>query len=196
MRKKVKSAIKAGMKRLGFSIGHTSSHSQTNSDVFLNDFRFNMFVEHALDDNVKRTIIAQTFYKNVGYYPNINHPKTFSEKVLWLKLYYHNPIIRTACDKALAKQYIDSVLGPGYTVPLIKMYDSVEDINLSELPDRFVLKVNWATGCNIIVTDKSKVNIDRIKYDLDRWTLPWKCSYYGTFNAGYRDVKPIIFAEE
>lgn len=174
----------------------SSQHSQSNTDVFYNDFRFNMFVERELDDNVKRIIIAQTFYKNVGYYPNINHPKTFSEKVLWLKLYYHNDAIRIACDKALGKGYIDSVLGPGYTVPIIKTYNSVEDIDLDELPQRFVLKVNWATGCNIIVKDKSEADLDKIKYDLDRWTLPWKSSYYGTFNAGYRDVKPIIFAEE
>lgn len=173
-----------------------ATHSPKLNDTFENDFRFNMFVEHALDDETKRIIIAQTFYKNVGYYPNINHPKTFSEKVLWLKLYYHNQSIRIACDKALGKEYIDSVLGPGYTVPIIKTFNSVEDIDLDELPERFALKVNWATGCNIIVTDKSKVNLNQIKCDLDRWCLPWKSSYYGTFNAGYRDVKPVIFAEE
>ncbi len=196
MKKLIKQFIKSCLGHFGYEIKRKEVHSQTSDDTFSNDFRFNMFVEHALDDNVKRTIIAQTFYKNVGYYPNINHPRTFSEKVLWLKLYYHNPDIRLACDKALGKQYIDSILGPGYTVPIIRIYDSVEDIRLDDLPDRFVLKVNWATGCNIIVKDKSKADINKIKCDLDRWTLPWKSSYYGTFNAGYRDVKPVIFAEE
>lgn len=171
-------------------------HSPQQDDTFSNDFRFNMFVETNLDMDVKRNIIAQTFYKNVGYYPNINHPTTFSEKVLWLKLYYGDPRITAACDKVGGKAYVDRVLGHGYTVPIIKTYRSVFDIDLDELPQRFALKVNWATGCNIIVRDKNTVDLDQTRATLDRWMLPWKCSYYGTFNRGYQSVKPVIFAEE
>ncbi len=171
-------------------------NSPEQQDTFANDFRFNMFVESNLDMETKRKIIAQTFYKNVGYYPNINNPSTLAEKVLWLKLYYNDPLISTCCDKVGMKSYVDEKLGSGYTVPLLKVYDDVFDINLDELPNRFALKVNWATGCNIIVKDKKNVNIDKIRADLDRWTLPWKTSYYGTFNRGYRTVKPVIFAEE
>ena len=171
-------------------------HSQEQTDVFKNDFQFNMFVESHLSIDFKRTIIAQTFYKNVGYYPNIDHPGTFSEKVLWLKLYYNDPLIAKCCDKVGVKDYIDEKLGQGYTVPVLKEYDSVFNINLDELPDRFALKVNWATGCNIIVRDKKTVNIDQVRSKLDRWSLPWKSSYYGTFNRGYRTVPARIFAEE
>lgn len=171
-------------------------YSPQQADTFTNDFQFNMFVESNLDMEVKRNIIAQTFYKNVGYYPNINDPATFSEKVLWLKLYYDDPLITKACDKVNGKEYVDRILGPGYTVPILKKYDSVFDIDLDELPDRFALKVNWATGCNIIINDKSKVDLNKVRATLDRWTLPWKSSYYGTFNRGYRDTKAVIFAEE
>lgn len=171
-------------------------NSPTLTDTFKNDFQFNMFVEHALDINVKKTIISQLFYRNVGYYPNIDNPKTFAEKVLWLKLYYEDPKIEKACDKVLGKEYIDSVLGEGYTVPILKVFDSVHDIKLDELPNRFALKVNWATGCNIIVKDKSKLDMNNIRAQLDRWTLPWKCSYYGSFNAGYKNVKATIYAEQ
>lgn len=172
------------------------AYSPQQGDTFSNDFRFNMFVESNLDIDVKRNIIAQTFYKNVGYYPNIENPTTFSEKVLWLKLHYADPRITMACDKVKGKSYVDRILGPGYTVPILKTYDNVFDIDPDELPDRFALKVNWATGCNIIVKDKSKVNLDKVRATLDRWTLPWKSSYYGTFNRGYRETKAVIFAEE
>lgn len=203
---KLKKKLKAGIHiplfgyQMHLNISKSRDKHQVNSptqlDTFENDFQFNMFVEHALDVSVKRTIISQIFYRTIGYYPNIDEPKTFSEKVLWLKLYYEDPLIEKACDKALGKEYIDSVLGPGYTVPIIKIFDSVHDINLDELPDRFVFKVNWATGCNIIVKNKDRINIEKTRAILDRWTLPWKCSYYGSFNVGYRNVKPIIFAEE
>ena len=171
-------------------------HSPQQEDTFVNDFQFNMYVDSNLDVEEKRRIIAQTFYKNVGYYPNINNPKTFSEKVLWLKLYYDDSRISVACDKANMKEYVDSVLGEGYTVPILKKYDNVFDINFDELPEKFVLKVNWATGCNIIVKDKTKFNIDKVRSILDRWMLPWKSSFYGTFNRGYKGMKPIVFAEQ
>lgn len=173
-----------------------SQNSWQQPDNFKNDFRFNMFVEHALDVNVKKTIISQVYYKNIGRYPNIDDPKTLSEKVLWLKLYYEDPLITGACDKVKGKKYVDNVLGEGYTVPVIKEYKSVHDINLDELPEKFALKVNWATGCNYIVTDKKTIDMDKLRYTLDQWTLPWFSSYYGTFNKGYQTVKPIIFAEE
>ena len=174
----------------------TQQHSPKQDDIFINDFRFNMYVDSNLDNNVKRNIIAQLFYKNVGYYPNIDNPSTLSEKVLWLKLYYNDPLISIACDKAAMKEYVDKVLGTGYTVPIIKKYKSVFDINFDELPNKFALKVNWATGCNVIVRDKTKINKDRILCDLDRWMLPWKSSYYGSFNCGYHGMKPVVFAEE
>lgn len=186
---------KKGSKKSGLQ-KKAPPYSPQQDDTFSNDFRFNMFVEANLDIDVKRNIIAQTFYKNVGYYPNINCPTTFSEKVLWLKLYYNDPLISEACDKVYGKAYVDRVLGPGYTVPIIKTYHDVFEINLDELPNRFALKVNWATGCNIIVKDKTKVNLNKVRATLDRWMLPWKSSYYGTFNCGYRYTKPIAFAEQ
>ena len=64
------------------------------------------------------------------------------------------------------------------------------------MPDQFVLKVNWRTGCNIVVEDKSRINADEIRAKLDYWCLPWKNSYYGSFNWGYHSVEPIIFAEQ
>lgn len=171
-------------------------NSPQQDDVFTNNFQFNMYVDSNLDIEEKRRIIAQVFYKNVGYYPNINNPKTFSEKVLWLKLYHDDSRIRLGCDKANMKEYVDNVLGEGYTVPILKKYNNVFDINIDELPDKFVLKVNWATGCNIIVNDKTKININKIRSNLDRWMLPWKSSFFGTFNRGYKGMKPIVFAEQ
>ncbi len=173
-----------------------AEHSAFREARFRNDFRFNFFLDDNLDESVKRIIISQLFYQNVGYYPNIDSPKTFSEKVLWLKLYYDNPLIKRACDKVEMKKYVEEVLGPGHTVPLLEVYSSVFDIDLDRLPNSFVLKVNWASGFNIIVKDKQNTDIDYIRAALERWTLPWNNSYYGSFNRGYKAVKPTIFAEK
>lgn len=166
------------------------------NNTYVNDTRFNFASIDNLDIETKKIMLAQMFYYKIGYYPNIDNPKTFSEKVLWLKLYHEDNRISICSDKYLGKSYIDNVLGKGYTVPVIQKYDDVCDIDLDKLPEKFVLKVNWCTGYNIIVSDKKNVDIDAIRAKLDFWRLPWRSSYYGSFNWGYKNVKPVIFAEK
>lgn len=140
--------------------------------------------------------MRRLFYKCNRYFPNFENPKTFNEKIHWFKLYYHNPLITTCCDKFAVKEYVEKVLGKGYTVPTIKSWTNVNDINFDELPEKFVLKVNWASGYNIIVKNKSLLNIDKVKHRLNQWMQPWSNSYYHSFNWGYKDMKPVIYAEE
>lgn len=177
------------------SSGRGGNRSE-KKDIYVNDIKYNFSICKNLNNEEKRIMICQMFYWKVGYYPNIENPKTFSEKVLWLKLYYEDPRITICSDKYRGKKYIDRILGPGYTVPILKKYDNVCDIDFNDLPNKFVLKVNWCTGYNIIVTDKSVVDIEEVKAKLDYWKLPWKSSYYGSFNNGYKNMKPIVFAEE
>ena len=202
IKKKIKSFLKRIVKRFYHWVmetGATQSNSRSGAekkDIFVNNIKFNYASYDSLDMETKKIMVSQMFYWKIGYYPNIDDPKTFSEKVLWLKLYYEDQRITICGDKYRAKFYIDDILGSGYTVPIIKKYDSVSDINLDELPEKFVLKVNWCTGYNIIVTDKSRIDLEEVKAKLDMWRLPWKSSYYGSFNWGYKNMKPVIFAEE
>jgi len=176
--------------------GNNLQNTSQKKDTFKNDIKFNASNADRFDMDTKCTMTAQMFYGKIGYYPDIKNPKTFSEKVLWYKLFYQDDRIPLCCDKYNVKAYIDDVIGEGHVVPVLKKYDNVSAIDLSELPEKFVLKVSWCTGYNIIVTDKSEIDIEEIKATLDYWTLPWKSSYYGSFNWGYKDLRPIIFAEE
>lgn len=177
----------------GISGGGSKSEKK---DIYVNNIKDNFAIQQYLDAETKKILVCQMFYRKLGYYPNITNPRTFSEKVLWLKLYYEDPRITICCDKYRGKKYIDEMLGPGYTVPILQKYNDVNEIDFMQLPNKFVLKVNWCTGYNIIVTDKSIVDIEEVKAKLDYWKLPWKSSYYGSFNWGYKEMKPIIFAEE
>lgn len=203
IKRKIKKILKKYIKKIYHWVMETGSqpagrgdNKSEKKDIYVNDIKFNYAIHSHLDDEAKRIMICQMFYWKIGYYPNIENPMTFSEKVLWLKLYHEDPLITVCSDKRKGKEYIDTVLGSGYTVPVLKEYDNVCDIDFDELPDKFVLKVNWCTGYNIIVTDKSAVNIEEVKAKLDYWKLPWKASYFGSFNWGYKEMKPIVFAEE
>ena len=112
-----------------------------------------------LTEEKKKEILANAFRKRVGYEMNLDDPKTFNEKIMWTKLYYQNPLITICSDKFAVKDYVKETIGEGYYVPTIASWDDPDDIDFDALPDQFVLKVNWSSGYNIIVKDKSHLNI-------------------------------------
>ena len=150
----------------------------------------------ALDEKTKIKILSKTFEQRVGYTPNWEDPKTMNEKIMWLKLFYQDPLITTCSDKFSVKDYVSEVVGKEYVVPTIASWTDPDDIDFDALPDQFVLKVNWSSGYNIIVKDKSQLDIDKTRNQLRRWIQPDRNSYYQFFNWGYKHMKPVIYAEE
>lgn len=132
--------------------------------------------------------LSQLFIRDVGYFPNIDNPKTFNEKIHWLSLYYHNPLITTCVDKYALKQYITDKIGGKYVVPLIGAWDSIDDIDFEKLPSKFAIKVNWGDGerFGFIVKDKLQTDLDYIKSQLSDRLQPWQNGYYHSF---FGDIK-------
>jgi len=144
----------------------------------------------------RKRILKRLGKTRMGYVPDIDHPKTFNEKILWLKLYHEDPRITVCCDKYAAKDYAADVIGREYVVPLLGVYSKGTEIDFDALPDQFVLKVNWSSGYNIIVKDKSQIDREEIVRQIDEWMKPEMNSYYHSFNWGYKDMKPMAIAEE
>lgn len=125
---------------------------------------------------------------------DLNNPITLNEKIQWLKLNDRNPKYSILVDKYAARDYIANILGGNYLVPLIEVYDSVADIDWDKLPERFVLKCTHGSHCNIICSDRSTLDIDKAKKDLEFWM---KQSWYVLGREwAYKNVKPRIIAEE
>ena len=149
-----------------------------------------------LTEEKKKEILNEHFQKRVGYKINFDNPQTFNEKIMWSKLYYQNPLITVCGDKFAVKDYVKETIGEEYFVPTIAQWDDPDDIDFDKLPDRFVLKVNWSSGYNIICSDKSKLNIEETRKTLKKWMKPDRNSYYQFFNWGFKHVKPVVYAEE
>ena len=122
-----------------------------------------------LTEQKKKEILKENFLRRVGYELNIDNPKTFNEKIMWSKLYYQNPLITQCCDKYAVKDYVTETIGEEYIVKTIAQWDDPDDIDFDALPDRFVLKVNWSSGYNIVVSDKSKLDIADARRKLKLW---------------------------
>ncbi|MBO4359407.1 MAG: glycosyl transferase [Eubacteriaceae bacterium] len=144
----------------------------------------------------RREILEREFADRVGYFPDLEYPRSFNEKIMWLKLYYQDPLMCVCADKYAMKGHVDGLLGEGYTVPVLKVYQSPSEVDFSELPQRFVLKVNWCSGYNIIVDDKSSFDEDKVRRTLEIWSRPDRNCYWQYFNWAYRHVPLTIYAEQ
>ncbi len=156
--------------------------------------RFNGLAETEI-----RFCLEQQFKERVGYPLNLDNPKTFNEKLQWLKLYYHkhpNPLLTKCADKVAVREYIKEKIGEKYLVPCLGVWDNPDQIDFDKLPNQFVLKVNWGSGQNIIVKDKSKLDVDEAKEKLRHWMQPENNNYFGSFEWVYKDIQPKVIAEE
>lgn len=163
---------------------------------FITQSKSNYLMRNQLTDEKIRQICTDIFREKVGYTPDLDHPRSMNEKIFWMKLNYHNPLVTTCCDKFAVKDYVTEKLGPGYVVPTIASWENPKDVDWEMLPEKFVLKVNWSSGYNIIVKDKSQVDRDAALAKVEHWMQPQQNSYYQTFNWGYKNMKPMVYAEE
>jgi hypothetical protein len=145
--------------------------------------------------NITNEDYIKKLYKNtLNKIPDLNNPKTFNEKLQWLKLNYRDPLMIKCADKFGVRQYIQDK-GYGYLLnELIAHYESVDEINVNELPDRFVLKGSHGSGWNLIVKNKSQINWSIWKRIMKSW-MKQNLYYYGR-EWVYKDIQPRIICEK
>ena len=134
-------------------------------------------------------------YKDIiGKKLNLENPKTFNEKLQWLKLNDRKDIYTTMVDKYEVKDYVANIIGKEYVIPTLGIYDKFEDINFENLPNQFVMKCTHDSGSTIVCKDKSKLNIKQIKNKLNKFLK--KNFYYEGREWPYKNVKPRIIIEQ
>lgn len=140
------------------------------------------------------TYLKCKWFIRTGHALDLNNPKTFNEKLQWLKLYDRKPIYTTMVDKYEAKKYVANIIGEEHIIPTLAVYDSVEDIDFDALPDQFVLKCTHDSGGVVICSDKSK--LDR-KKAIEKLRKGLNSNFFWTNREWpYKNVKPRIIAEQ
>lgn len=125
---------------------------------------------------------------------DLKNPKTFNEKIQWLKLYYRDSKYTEYVDKYKVREYIQEELGEEYLIPLLGVYEKVEDIIWEDLPEQFVLKCTHGSHCNIICKDKSKLDIKKASKKLNKWMN--KSWYWFGREWPYKNVERKIVCED
>lgn len=141
-----------------------------------------------------KTYLKAVFKAETGYPLSLKHPKTYNEKLQWIKLYDRKPEYTTYADKYAVREYIAQTIGEQYLVPLLGVYDRAEDISWEDLPERFVLKCTHGSGTNIICQDKGVLDTREATEKLNKWLK--KNPYWGGREWCYKNISPRIICEQ
>jgi hypothetical protein len=136
------------------------------------------------------------FYCQTGKRVHLKHPKTFNEKLQWLKLYDHKPEYTTMVDKYAVKEYVSNIIGEEHIIPSLGVWNRPEDITWDELPRQFVLKTTHGGGGKGVIICKDKLTFDKEKA-IDNLKMAMRRNLYHRFREWpYKNVPKRIIAEK
>lgn len=138
--------------------------------------------------------LKNLFIAIMGYNINMENPKSFNEKLQWLKLNDRNPMYFNLVDKCEVKKYVAELIGDEHVIPTYGVWDKFEDIPFDDLPNQFVLKCTHDSGSLVVVKDKIHFDKKEAKKRIEKhkknnyylWGREWP----------YKNVKPRIIAEK
>lgn len=166
-----------------------------NNKVALTGTLFSYFsrnkLSHLLPDE---TYLKLQYRANTHKKLNLKSPKTFNEKLQWLKLNNRKPKFTDMVDKYAVRDLVSKKIGDEYLIPLLGVWNSAEEIDFDSLPNEFVLKCNHDSGSVIICNDKTKFDkqgaIQKLNGKLNRdmfyWSREWP----------YKNIKRKIICEK
>lgn len=159
------------------------------------DYAFLVNSAHGFYKSVPdETYLIRMFKAKMGYELNLDNPKTYNEKLQWLKIYDRKPIYTTMVDKYRAKEYVAQIIGEQYIIPTLGVWNHFDEIDFEKLPDKFVLKCTHDSGGLIICKDKSSFDIKKARQVINN---SLQKNYYFKFREWpYKNVKPQIIAEK
>ncbi|MBR2994883.1 glycosyl transferase [Candidatus Saccharibacteria bacterium] len=157
--------------------------------------RFDYLEEHGLYNWMSDEKFLNRKWKLIiGDRLNLDNPRSFNEKLQWLKLHDRKDIYTKMVDKYEAKKYVAGIIGENYIIPTIGVYDRFDDIDFDELPNRFVIKCTHNSGGLVIVKDKRKMNIKEARRRINK-SLKREYYYHGR-EWPYKNVKPRVIIEK
>lgn len=127
---------------------------------------------------------------------DLNNPKTFTQKLQWLKLYNRKPEYTTMVDKYAVKEYVANIIGKEHIIPTLGVWNSANEIDWDALPNQFVLKTTHGGGGGGVVICKDKATFDRVATK-EKLSKSLKSDIYWIFREWpYKNVTKQIIAEQ
>lgn len=183
-----------GVQELTYHIIYKISHS-SRYYIRMLDERDKRYCSMSLEE-IKR-VVSEQYEQMMKESIDWDAPKTFNQKIQWLKIYDTTPEKTRLADKYLVREWVEEKIGQEYLVPLLGVWESAEEIDFEMLPERFCLKANHGSGMNYVVYSKSSLTEsekNRIRKIANVWmNIPF---YAKMLEFQYRDIPRRIIAEQ
>jgi hypothetical protein len=161
--------------------------------LYLFVFTFNRFIPNIVFTNLLFWINCLR-HKCEFYIINFNKPRTFNEKINYIKFNVKNRHSVDVADKYTAREFVKNTIGSEFLIPLLKVFELPEEINFDELPSQFIIKFNNGSGKNFIVRDKDKSDIIKVR---NFFNDAYKQKFFFLSREWHYDkIKPKILVEK
>lgn len=174
----------------GFDYYHKHGLVSTLHQIFINDYA----IYRDLPPEKYEAALKQWYKRATGKTLDLEHPRTYSEKLQWLKLYDSTPLKTRLADKYLLREWVQEKIGEKYLIPMLGVWNDFDEIDFEKLPDQFVLKATHGSGWNVIVRDKSKLDKRAARKKFKKW-LNTNYAFVNGFELHYMNIRPRIIAE-
>lgn len=143
--------------------------------------------------------IKMMYQVKLGEKCDLKNPKSFDEKLNYLKLHDRRPEYTMMADKYEVRNYIKEKIGEEYLIPLLGVWDDVNDIDWEMLPNEFVLKCTHDSASVIICKDKSEFaeGSENRRNAIEKLSASMQINYfYPSREWPYKNIKPRVIAEK
>lgn len=129
---------------------------------------------------------------------NINweNPKSFNEKIQVTKLYDVTEIKSILTDKYLVREWVKNIVNNNdlKLIPLLGIYNSIDEIDYSKLPNKYVIKMNNDSGSVIIVDNDHPLTKRKIQ-SYKQYFQKRNYAFY-SYEMQYKSIKPKVLIEK
>lgn len=146
---------------------------------------------HGIPDEQYLKLLFRTY---LGYVPDLENPKTYNEKLQWLKLHDRNPAYPPLADKYAVREYVAEKIGQEHLIPLLWHGTRFEDIDFSALPNQFVIKCTHDSRSTIVCRDKAAFDVEKARKFIEKRLK--RNMYWDLREWVYKDIQPRIVIEE
>ena len=134
------------------------------------------------------------FFFCLHKFPNLIYPKTYNEKLQWLKLNDIHPEYSQMVDKYEAKEFVRGIIGDEHIIPTLGIWNTLDEIDFTKLPNQFVLKTTHDSGGVVVIKDKSSMDMKAVRKKIEKSLN--NNFFYQHREYPYKNIKPRIIAEK
>lgn len=142
--------------------------------------------------------VRSRFHRVHGYPLDLETPRTFSERVVWRRLFVRDPLLVRTADKIRVREHVAEMLGreeaDEILIPLLAEAEDPADLPFDEFTGPYIVKANHGRGSHIIVRDPRAVDRDAVVRAMRRQLS----RVYGSKNHewAYSRIPPRVLVEE